>query len=114
MALGSPAASLARVLPPLTDGDVDRQDRLGHGQRPDVQAVQGFHALHGQQQIPHGCEVHTLGGPLGRQGQGLKDRAPSHPCCFLLLTRCLTQISLASRAEVAPAPQNEPRHVTLL
>ena len=63
MALGSPAASLARVLPPLTDGDVDRQDRLGHGQRPDVQAVQGFHALHGQQQIPHGCEVHTLGGP---------------------------------------------------
>lgn len=46
-----PLSHPPQVFPLLTDGDVDRQDRLGHSQRPDMQAVQGFHPLHRQQQI---------------------------------------------------------------
>lgn len=58
------------VSPPLTDGNVDRQHGLSHSQRPDVQAVQGFHALHRQQQVPNSREVHALGCPWGQQGWG--------------------------------------------
>lgn len=71
--LGKPswtAPGLALLpLPLLTNGYVDRQHRLGHCQRPDMQAMQGFHPIHGQQEIFHGCEVHAFGSPWGHQEQ---------------------------------------------
>lgn len=99
------------VSQPLTDSDVDRQHGLGHGQRPDMQAVQGFHPLHRQQQIPHSREVHALGGPWGWQGQGLKETAPSHPCWFLpQICQLLREDPLGQQIALVPTCQRAPSY----
>lgn len=66
---GTAGASGCFFSPSLTDSYVNRQHRLGHGQRPDVQAVQGLHPIHRQQEILHGCEVHTFGSPWEERAQ---------------------------------------------